>query len=272
MVEMIRVNIGDNVTYLPAKDGKKQVAYVDLAENRRTKNDAGEWVDADPHWYEARFEGAWADRITGYAKGDALLVVGNTEKRVREVDGKTFRSTRLYVDGFGPDPIINKISVNGVEKVQNLSAAREAAPAADAEAEQHHSATYAREQSTHHEYGNDPARALELMYARVQELVAMNRLSPAAAEAIKSAPTGNSPTEWRDNVNAQLNQANVSGGEREYLASVTAEAAGAGRVLTWQEAEQAAGVAPAADPWEKIAEARADIAADQQTPAPAYAQ
>lgn len=115
MAEMIRVNIGKEPKYLPAADGKKQVAYVDVVENRR-KFDSGtkQWVDAEPRWYEARFDGHDADVIRDqFQTGDSLVVFGEVERHVRETaDGKTYRTTKLFVEGFGPDPRFTRFAID----------------------------------------------------------------------------------------------------------------------------------------------------------------
>lgn len=115
MAEMIRVNIGKEPKYLPAAGGKKQVAYVDVVENRRKfDSDTKQWVDAEPRWYEARFDGHDADVIRDqFQTGDSLVVFGEVERHVRETaDGKTYRTTKLYVEGFGPDPRFTRFAID----------------------------------------------------------------------------------------------------------------------------------------------------------------
>lgn len=113
MAEMIRVRIGAVPTYLPANETQRSVAYVRVAEPKSELID-GKWVEQESQWYDAHFRGGWADRIhEEYRTGDALVLIGEKEHRVRETaDGRAVKSMRFYVSGFGPDPLLSNISLD----------------------------------------------------------------------------------------------------------------------------------------------------------------
>lgn len=112
MAEMIRVRIGAEPKYFAATEDKRSVAFVRVAEARSKLMD-GQWVEQDSAWYDAVFEGGWADRIAAdYQVGDALVLMADKELRVRETPEGSFKSTRLCVKGFGPDPLLSTIAID----------------------------------------------------------------------------------------------------------------------------------------------------------------
>lgn len=150
MAEMIRVRIGsDDPKYFPADQAKqrKQALFVDVVENpRKFDNDTKEWVDGEPRWYHAKFQGRDADLIQEqYQKGDALVVFGEKVLRETHKNDKVYRSTDLRVNGFGPDPRDAAVTLDrsrrpGRSQTQSQSqeqwAASEASQDVDAEADQ----------------------------------------------------------------------------------------------------------------------------------------
>ncbi len=60
-----------------ASNGKKAVARLRIAENRRVRNDAGDWVDAEPMFRNVVVFGHQADNVAvSIRKGSRVVVVG----------------------------------------------------------------------------------------------------------------------------------------------------------------------------------------------------
>lgn len=381
MVETMRLRVGSDVTHFPETEDKAALAYVDLVRTKRVKVD-GVWQDGEAEWFKASLTGGYADAMQDYQKGDNLIVVvGKTREVEREHEGQTYRDTRLFVDSFGPDPLLSRITIDrsrksdhsqdaaqspsqsvsddaeaelsaqfqhdrdsrlvlveadhdrlleiesrvewldnyvaevsedadlpqqastyreeatalrteadaiarkyGFENVERLfehgdkhgvtlsdasnNAVRSTAETAPivAEADVARNANFVREQSAAHEYGGpDPSKALALFNARAEELYSASRVKTPALQELTSIEPGNSPSEWADNVEKACRDLRLPDTESQYLVSVAREAAGTGHVMTWKEAEAAAGATPSADPWDTVKEIRQDLATDPAT-------
>ncbi len=109
MVNAYRVRVGSDPKFFPATDEKKAVAFADLVEDNWVRDPAtGEFSHAEPTWYRGTFEGRDAEVLhQHFRKGDPLVVAGNDEFKIREVekDGETkvYENRHLYVKTFGPD-------------------------------------------------------------------------------------------------------------------------------------------------------------------------
>lgn len=118
MADIFKVRIGrtdeDNARFFPKTDDKKAAFYVNVAENKRVLDrETGEWSDAQTRWYDAKFEGRDAVLLhEQYEQGDSLIVYGRAVERETVKDGKTYRSTTLYADGFAPDPHADPVSID----------------------------------------------------------------------------------------------------------------------------------------------------------------
>ncbi len=63
-----------------ASNGKKAVARFRIAENRRVRNDAGDWTDAEPIFRNVVVFGGQADNVAAtFRKGHRVLVVGREQ-------------------------------------------------------------------------------------------------------------------------------------------------------------------------------------------------
>lgn len=143
MAERIRVRLGSKPPrYLDATDDKRQTLYVDVAENRRVKGDNGEWTDAEPRWYQAKFDGRDADLIRDpFQQGDALVLFGTKEHRTREFEGKQYKETRFYVESFGVDPRLTTFTIDRSRRAtagpsRDVDQAADQSAIADAEEDQ----------------------------------------------------------------------------------------------------------------------------------------
>ena len=116
MSELIRANIGgmDKARYFERTEQKAQTLYVDVVETRRVRNEAtGAWEDGEQRWYEAKFDGADADWVRNELRnGDSVLIYGRTREKEREVDGRTYYSTKLFVDAVALNPHLSRISID----------------------------------------------------------------------------------------------------------------------------------------------------------------
>ncbi len=256
MAEMVRVIVGSKPPkFFPADENRKQALFVDVAENRqRFDREQQRYVDLEPRWYEAKFEGRDAELMRDqFQQGDALILVGDTEKRVRETaDGNVYKSTRFYVQSFGIDPRLTTSTIDRSRRqhrTQEAAQTVEQGPAADAEA--------------------DPAQltsARTEVERRLHEVVNGRYIDGATAQTVMDA--WNDPKVPAPELGASTVSALRAVGANEevvgYVSSVADEYAGTGRALTWNEAAAAAQApqapAPTQDDWAVVNQVRHEIA------------
>lgn len=258
MSEMVRVNVGGKeATYLEAANGKKQTLYVDVAENRRRFDEGQQaWVDQDPNWYRAKFVGNDADVMRDQIQqGDALILWGEKEKRVRETaDGKTYRETRFYVESFGIDPRLTTFSIDRSRRqcrTQEAAQTAQQGPAADAEAGL-----------------AERAAARSSIEGRLRQLVEQRHIDEdLAGRALFTFDAfSDEPDRLGEDLDATLALGGANLAARRYVVSVAEHHAGTGPALSWNEAAtQATSMAAADNPWAAVQQVRQEM----ETTAPA---
>lgn len=274
MADMFKVRIGrtgeEHARFFPKTDDKKAVFFVDVAEKKRVLDpETGEWSDAPPRWYDARFEGRDAVLLhEQYEQGDALLVFGRTQEKVTEKDGKTYRSTTLFVDAFAPDPHADPVSIDRTARYARQQARQQAQgptfeAVQDADQEPAPAATPAETSAL---AGRVAEAELRL---RVDQLQAAGRMTGEQAERLGAAWAGarGNLDQARVDVNAAI--ADFDPATREYLATVVDQAGTGVAPKSWQDVENGlARQAPAmpASAVQQVAQARQDA---QQMMAPA---
>lgn len=78
------------------------VANLVVIENRRTKNAAGEWTDAEPNRYRVKAWRSLAENIAETLRtGTNVMVVGNLQTEKYDKDGETRYSTVVMADAVG---------------------------------------------------------------------------------------------------------------------------------------------------------------------------
>lgn len=260
MVEMVRVNVGSKpAKFFPADGDRKQALFVDVAENRqRFDREQQRYVDLEPRWLEAKFEGRDADLMRDqFQQGDALILVGDVEKRVREAaDGNVYKSTRFYVRSFGIDPRLTTFTIDRSRRQnrsQEAAQSVEQGPAADAEA--------------------DPepfVAARAEVERRLHEVVNGRYVDGAAARAVMDVwndPQTPAPELGATTVTA-LRTAGANEAVVAYVSSVAVAHAGTGRALTWNEAAAAAQTpAPVSEDWATVQQVRQELQG-QGSPSP----
>lgn len=129
-MKLIRASAGETAKgrYFEASGEKPRAFYLSVVETRRVQNEqTQQWEDGAEIWYDAKFEGADADWARDNLRnGDRLLLWGETRDRVREVDGKEYHSTELFVRAVSYNPHLTKLSVD-----RSPRRAQEHAPAAE---------------------------------------------------------------------------------------------------------------------------------------------
>jgi single-strand DNA-binding protein len=104
------------------------VVKFGVAVNRRTKKN-GEWVDADPSFFDVV---AWQELAENIAesitKGTRVIVAGRLEQRTWEQDGNKRYAVEVIADEVAPSLRWATASVTRTEK-NNAAPARAAAPA-----------------------------------------------------------------------------------------------------------------------------------------------
>lgn len=218
-----RVNIGGEIRFFEATEDKPAAAYVRLAEGRRERDPDGQWVDGEPRWYDAKFTGVWAKKLVEeYQKGDPLIVSGDTVKHTRETaDGRSFQSTKLYVEVFGPDPVLAKITLTrGQGRAPQAQAApQQAVQEAEAEAER------------------EPERVT--VQGRIGELVEAGRLTQQQNDDLLRA-VNTAEGDWRGAMEQACRSAGLPQTESLYLMSAAMHGKEGWQQLNWEESEAAA--------------------------------
>lgn len=79
-------------------------AKFGVAVNRRTKNDAGEWVDGEPSFFNITCWQSLADHVAeSVTKGQRVIVCGRLEQRSWENDqGEKRSAIEVVADEVGP--------------------------------------------------------------------------------------------------------------------------------------------------------------------------
>ncbi|NLA65465.1 MAG: hypothetical protein GX862_05975 [Leucobacter sp.] len=255
MADGFRVRLATNPKYFPAdsQKGHDQFATARLVEANWSKNDAGEWVEGDPTFYDGVFNGQQADLIREYQSGDALLVIGASRIVEREHEGKTYKNPTLYANHFSPDLTDRAVTVV-MDRSQRANRTREAAPAADQEADQvatsQVQATPAAAADRHPDDNvNAVARATveAEMLNRVHALVKQGHLSAEDAAKVtdvyESARNAH-PDELRASVDSAVKSVPLSDTARTWLMSVPNHLSSAASPMTWAEATEVTQPAP----------------------------
>lgn len=235
MATGIRVNIGSDITFLPAQDGKQAKAYARLAQAQYEV--VGEGTDRtfrelDSRWFDGEFTGDAALQLQAmHQKGDALIVLGNIKEESREWEGREITSERFYANAFGPDASrYDGYTLQRKAKTVNQSASSQP-----------------EQQAVREVSGPNPDDAEAELRSRLNDLVQSSRLSPGDATEVMDAFSKN------QHEPANVAHAAVSSAasmrltrqeEFEYVTSVTGSQVTGESPLTWAEAEQRAGAAP----------------------------
>ncbi|WP_336653495.1 MULTISPECIES: single-stranded DNA-binding protein [unclassified Leucobacter] len=274
MADVFKVRIGrtdeGNARFFPKTDDKKAAFYVNVAENKRVQDrETGEWSDAPPRWYDAQFYGRDAVLLhEQYEQGDSLIVYGRAEKRVTEKDGREYESTRLYVDGFAPDPHADPVVIDRTARhARQQARAQSQGPTFEAVQDVDQEPAPAAPAAT--APGGAGFGVEGELRARVLELQDAGRITQSQAEWVGVAWVGaqGDLDQAKHDVHAAI--ADFEPGAREYLATVVDQAGTGGEPKSWQEiANDIARQAPAvpASAVQQVAQARQDA---QQMMAPA---
>lgn len=274
MADIFKVRIGrtdeDNARFFPKTDDKKAAFYVNVAENKRVLDrETGEWSDAQTRWYDAKFEGRDAVLLQEqYEQGDSLIVYGRAVERETVKDGKTYRSTTLYADGFAPDPHADPVVIDRTAR-RARQQARQQAQGPTFEAVQdvdQEPAPAAPEAPAAGGSGFDVEAELR---ARVSQLNSADRITASQAEEVGVAwiSAQGDLDEAKRYVNAAI--ANFEPAAREYLATVVDQAGTGSAPKSWQDVENELARQTSAVPAsavQQVAQARQDA---QQVMAPA---
>lgn len=251
-MQLIQANAGDTSTgrYFPADGDKRQAFFLPVVEKKRVQDADGRWGDGDERWYAAKFEGADADWARdSLQNGDRLLLWGETRHRTREVDGKTFHDTDLFVKNASFNPRLMRLTVDR-SRQQAQSAAPEQGPqqdaAADVEADQ------AARAETRQEIATRLGHVLE----------ARHITQDTGNEVMQAWDDASSAPDAKARIEAVLAHSGAAPAVQLYLGTVVDQYAGTGRALSWNEAATQATPAPPAQDqnWARVQEAREDMA------------
>lgn len=89
------------------------VANGSVAYNRSYKNDAGEWVDSPPEFFDFSLFGKKAERAAELKKGAKVIITGALQQRSWESNGSTNYKTSIKADS------VKEIVVNRTKQVDD---------------------------------------------------------------------------------------------------------------------------------------------------------
>ena len=99
------ITISGNLTREPElrfTQGGTALCKFGLAWNPPRKNEDGQWVDQDPHFFDVTCWGELAEHVAQLSKGTRVNVVGNLEYQRWEKDGETRSKVEIRADEVGP--------------------------------------------------------------------------------------------------------------------------------------------------------------------------
>ena len=114
----IKGNLGKEIKYFPAEDGKPAQAYATVAVDKwehlgDDENGKPVFDHVGNEWHNIGFTGNAAKRFHDkFQPGDSIVAFGNvTSKEFTSADGEVRESQTLWVKGFGPDAEWTKFTV-----------------------------------------------------------------------------------------------------------------------------------------------------------------
>lgn len=239
MATGIRVNIGSDITFLPAQDGKQAKAYARLAQAQYEV--IGEGADRtfrelDSRWFDGEFTGDAALQLQAmHQKGDALIVLGNIKEESREWEGREITSERFYANTFGPDAA----QYDSYELHRKARAVNQGASSQPVQ------------QAVREVAGPNPDDAEAELHSRLNDLVQSSRISPDHATEVMDAFSKNKhePSDVaHEAVSAAASMRLRRQEEFLYVTSVTGSQVTGQPPLTWAESEQRAAATPQQQP------------------------
>ncbi|WP_194839795.1 single-stranded DNA-binding protein [Aeromicrobium yanjiei] len=94
-------NLADNPHLSHVTDSQIPVTEAVVLVNRRTKDDADQWTDAEPTRYRIKAWRSLAEHLANLPKGTTVLVVGNTTTEAWLDNGQKRTSDVVVVQAIG---------------------------------------------------------------------------------------------------------------------------------------------------------------------------
>lgn len=112
--------------------GQRTLIKFSIAENQRTKDANGNWVDGEPNYYDMNF---WTEKpdywLKRLGKGVSVLCRGNFKQDKWEKDGKKYTKINFTVTDINGKWLPELDAVNSAPQTQSAPAAAAPAPASD---------------------------------------------------------------------------------------------------------------------------------------------